>query len=113
MEQFKVIENYETYKISNFGYIIDLRTGKKIKTHFNTNGYEMINLRNPEGQKLFILHRLVALHFIEKIDNKNEVDHIDRNKKNNHFSNLRWADDFIQSQNRDKMINTKLNEKFI
>jgi|TARA_R110000787_G_C13244571_1_gene428651 hypothetical protein len=109
MEQLKVIENYETYKISSFGYVLDLRTGKKVKTHYNHNGYEMVNLRNPSGQKLYAIHRLVGLNFIEKVDNKNEIDHIDRNRKNNNITNLRWCDDYEQAHNK----NGKNKEKYL
>jgi len=36
-------------------------------------------------------HRLVAIQFIPNPENKPEVDHIDRNRRNNHVSNLRWV----------------------
>jgi hypothetical protein len=49
----------------------------------------------------------VALAFIPRIEGKPEVDHIDRNKNNNHVSNLRWADRFEQAQNRDWVLNSR------
>ena len=38
-------------------------------------------------------HRLVAIAiaFIRNTTNKRRVDHIDTDKANNHFTNLRWA----------------------
>lgn len=42
------------------------------------------------------VHRLVALHFIENLNNKPEVNHIDGNKLNNHYLNLEWC---IRSEN--------------
>jgi hypothetical protein len=100
MEQFKIIENYETYKISSFGYVLDLRTGKKVNTHYSRDSYEMVNLTNPSGRNLYAIHRLVGLNFIEKVDNKYEIDHIDRNRKNNNINNLRWSDDYEQASNK-------------
>ena len=38
-----------------------------------------------------LLHRLVAIAFIENKDSKPMIDHIDRNKQNNRVDNLRWC----------------------
>ena len=46
---------------------------------------------NDSGKKSISIHRLVAHHFIENVDNKKCVDHIDRNKLNNNVENLRWV----------------------
>ena len=42
------------------------------------------------NKNTYIIHRLVALTFIENKENKPEVNHIDGNKLNNHISNLEW-----------------------
>lgn len=47
-------------------------------------------MKNRKGSTQKI-HRLVASYFVEKIDSKQHVDHIDCNKLNNHYSNLRWC----------------------
>lgn len=39
----------------------------------------------------FLLHRLVAVHFIENPLNLPQIDHIDGNSMNNCVSNLRWV----------------------
>lgn len=38
------------------------------------------------------VHQLVAETFIPNPENYKEIDHIDRNKNNNHVNNLRWCD---------------------
>lgn len=110
---FEPVKNYETYGINKQGELKDFRTGKLINCSLNKSGYKKVILVNPNGKKGFLLHRLVALQFLEPIDNKPEIDHIDRNKLNNNVENLRWADDYEQSQNKGNFKNNKLNEKYI
>lgn len=84
------------YKISNCGNIISYKTGNKIilKPKTDKDGYLVIGLRNTEGKrKFFRVHRLVAMIFIGiPSEDKNIVNHIDGNVRNNHVSNLEWCD---------------------
>ena len=52
------------------------------------NGYKIINLNKI---KTLLIHRLVAIAFIPNPDNKPIVNHKDKNKLNNHISNLEWC----------------------
>ena len=54
------------------------------------DGYVNISLKYNELKKTFKVHRLVALAFIENPENKSDVNHKDKNKINNHVSNLEW-----------------------
>ncbi len=58
--------------------------------------YMMINLSFKGKKKMFLVHRLVAMAYIERIEGKNTVNHIDGNKHNNSASNLEWC---TQSEN--------------
>lgn len=113
-EIWKDIEGFEgCYQVSNFGnvkrleFIVISKTGRFIghyeeKTceQFKNNyGYFVVGFGKKRHN--FLVSRLVAKAFIPMIEGYNTVDHIDRNKENNHVSNLRWADAKIQAHNRD------------
>jgi hypothetical protein len=61
----------------------------RIMTNYkvNDNGYVRVNILN----KTYLLHRLIALIFIENTENKQQVNHIDGNKLNNSLLNLEFA----------------------
>jgi len=95
----KVISDYPTYSITSSGFVRDLRTGT-LHNGYCSFGYRRMTLRNPSGTKSFLIHRLVALAFIDNPDNLPEVDHINRNAGDNNVENLRWANDYQQVANR-------------
>jgi hypothetical protein len=52
------------------------------------------------------IHRMVACAFVHKEQPEhNVVDHIDRNRANNHVSNLRWTTPYGNAQNRTAPVN--------
>ncbi|RSK41354.1 HNH endonuclease [Mangrovimonas spongiae] len=86
----------EYFKISNYGRVVRVKHGQedkddKLYQSRPVNGYEVINLKLPNGKKTTrYLHKLVAELFIENSENKRFVTHLDFNKKNNHVENLQW-----------------------
>lgn len=107
-----VIPDYPTYSITRDGFVRDLRTGV-LKDGHNHNGYRAFGLRNYDGVKNFLIHRLVAQAFIPNPDNLPEIDHIDRNPANNKVENLRWCNDFLQVENRGEFKNNTTGYKHI
>ena len=89
----KIFENYE---VSSCGRIRNSLTLKILKTHKEDDGYIRIRIH---GHGSHYVHRLVAIGFIENINNYPTVDHIDRQRDNNNVENLRWASSKIQSTN--------------
>ena len=89
------IQGYPDYLIYEDGRVWGKKTqGRKegfMKSKPNHDRYLRIRLTNENGHGGFLIHRLIALHYIPNPENKPEVDHIDRNKLNNDVTNLRWA----------------------
>ena len=75
----------------------------------NGKGYKQIYVSINNKRKLFYIHRLVAIHFIENPDNKPQVNHKDGNKSNNVFNNLEWCSriENIKHAIEKKLINAK------
>ena len=85
------------YMITEYGHVVDIQTNHIIQPFVNTYGYLQIRLLNENyGISLPLISRLVAYEFCKENLNLNlQVDHIDSNKLNNHYSNLEWVSNFI------------------
>jgi hypothetical protein len=96
-EIWKDIENIINYEVSNKGRVRNKLTNYILKQGKNHDGYMNVSIKDA---KSIYVHKVVANAFIPKIDNKNTVDHIDKNRSNNHVDNLRWASRKEQCENR-------------
>ena len=96
MEEWKNIVGYEgKYQISSLGRVKSLNyrnTGKEKILKQNINkGYKEISLFNGKTKKIYLVHRLVALHYISNPNNYPCVNHKDEDKTNNTVSNLEYC----------------------
>ena len=105
MEEYKKIDGYDNYEISNLGNVRNIDTGRILKPGKNTHGYYFVNLYKDGIGKMFLVHRLIALHFIPNPDNLPCIDHIDRNRTKNSISNLRWISRSNNQRNKPKKTN--------
>jgi hypothetical protein len=85
------INNYEEYLIYKDGRVFSKKRNIFMKPNKNGEGYLRLNLCKNGKRKNFLIHRLIAEHYIDNPDNNPCIDHIDGNKTNNNISNLRWV----------------------
>ena len=98
-EEWKEIKGFEgAYLISNKGNVLSIpRRGSKgqeptlRKISYTHDGYAKVRLLHNGKDRTMRIHRLVAEAFIPNPENKETVNHIDGNKKNNEICNLEWA----------------------
>ena len=106
MEEFKKIDDYENYKISNQGNVKNINTGRILKPIKNCDGYYYVDLSKNGIKQTFKIHRLVGFAFIPNPENLPCIDHIDRIKTNNSITNLRWISHSNNNRNKPKKQNT-------
>ena len=89
-EEWKSIDGYPHWKVSNFGTIVG-PSGKILKPLNNGMGYFSVALSGHKYQKKFYIHRIVGFHFVPEFRHGLEINHKDGNKANNHYLNLEWV----------------------
>jgi len=93
LSKFVDIIDFPNYKINKKGDVYSISFKKFLKQQTTADGYKSITLVNNNVKKSFLMHRLIAEYFV-KNDNKEEyntVHHIDKDKTNNHYKNLKWC----------------------
>lgn len=90
-ETWKDIEGYEgLYMVSSHGRVWSYRYETMLKQNFRGN-YLFVRLYKDKKACGISIHRLVALNFLKKSNEKNMVNHLDENKLNNKSDNLEWC----------------------
>lgn len=122
IEVWKDIDDYPNYQISSFGRVkskerytkvkdnqINPIKEKILKIQIDHKGYSYVRLYNENGFKSIKVHRLVANAFLDKINDKEFINHIDGDKSNNHVENLEWCT--IKENNEHAVKNGLVNLK--
>lgn len=97
-EQWKIIpDTDEKYLISNKGRVMSLffKHPRLLKPGVNArHQYEAVNIKYASlgKHKTTSIHRMVAELFVDGFEDGLIVDHIDGDRRNNCYTNLRWVD---------------------
>ena len=105
-EEWRSIEGYDYYQVSSLGRVKSLDKivsskggtrmckGKILKPNNDNGGYSQIGLHKGGKQKIFLVHRLVAMAFPEICGEYKKglvVDHINTVRTDNRAINLKWC----------------------
>ena len=94
------VQGFPHYLIYEDGRVLSKKRNKFLKHGKKNKGYLYVVLCDKGKRITNLIHRLVAIHYIPNLENKKEVDHIDRNKTNNNIENLRWVSPQENCENR-------------
>ncbi len=118
-EIWRTIVGYEGYyQVSNFGRVKSLTRKNHVGRTYNTrlmgeidlNGYKAVALCKLGCRKVWLIHRLVATHFIENANNLPDVNHLNCIKSDNKTSNLEWTTE--KNNTRHAINNGKMDHIF-
>lgn len=88
----KAVEGFEgRYEILENSLIYSVKHRRFLNPSLKRHGYYSVKLYNGEKYVEFTVHSLVAHHFVDGYKEGLEVDHVDANKLNNHYTNLEWV----------------------
>lgn len=87
----KDISFADGYIIISDGRVYSKKSCRFLKQRISNCGYARVALYINKIFTEYSVHRLVASHFIDKIEGKDFVNHKDFNKINNNVENLEWV----------------------
>jgi hypothetical protein len=100
---------FQNYTITKDGFIYSKKTGRVIKSHLTNAGYLGCELWFKGRYKKALVHRVVAIKYIENPKGKPQVNHINGIKTDNRVSNLEWV---TRSENQIHAYKTGLQKGF-
>lgn len=106
----KPVVGYEgLYEVSDFGAVRCVTTkgcyrGRTLKHYISKQGYLRVALTKNGKPKGRFVHRLIAEAFISRVDEKDEIDHINTDRLDNRLENLRWC---THKENQNNPISAK------
>jgi hypothetical protein len=89
--QWRIIEEFPNYEVSEYGDVRNIKRGSLVTPHYLGDGYPSLQLYKNGKRWFRRVPRLVAIAFVPNPDNKPQVNHIDGDITNSHYSNLEWT----------------------
>tara|TARA_R110002012_G_scaffold96074_1_gene231757 strand:+ start:78 stop:530 length:453 start_codon:yes stop_codon:yes gene_type:complete len=97
--------DYKGYIVYPDGQILGKRR-KMLKHDINKGGYHSVDIYTKGVSKGMLVHRLIAICYLDNPENKPTVNHNDENTHNNDLSNLEWMTNQEQQDYKTKMMST-------
>jgi hypothetical protein len=100
------LTKYPNYYVDNLGNVWSFKCNriKILKPDNSARGYSQYTLFLNNKKQKVRGHRLVAETFIPNLNNKPQIDHINRIKDDNRLCNIRWATPKENQNNRSNNI---------
>ncbi len=96
LELYDIPDYEDRYTITKDARVYSLLSNKFLKQHDDSYGYLTVNLDN----KTIKVHKIMAKTFLNNPENHIQIDHADRNRKNNNLNNLRYISVSDNMKNR-------------
>lgn len=87
------VKGYDDLLVTECGILVRESTERVLKPFVDEDGYFRYKVwrKGIGGYTSLFQHRAVALAYIPNPENKPQVNHIDSNRQNNHYTNLEWV----------------------
>ena len=76
-----------------------VKKNRFLKEGTNKKGYKLVGLNKNNKRKNYLIHRLIAIHFIPNPHNFPMIDHKNQEKDDNSIDNLRWCSSSTNHRN--------------
>lgn len=106
----KIHSELRNYMVYEDGRIFSVKRQKFLKPSIDRYGYLRVTLFKNNVRHYLTVHRIVGILFVPNPDNKEQINHKDGNKLNNHKNNLEWS---TLQENIQHSIDNNLKKNFI
>lgn len=99
-ERWHVIDGFENYAVTESGHVYSINPNRNgynglcemtQRSTNNPNRYLSVCCSKNNKEYYFQIHQLVGKYFVDGYFEGAEIDHKDKNRHNNHYTNLEWV----------------------